>query len=210
MAKERLGIYGGAFSPIHEGHIRASLAFIEAMELDKLLVIPTGNPPHKTIEDATAEERFEMTRLAFLETEAYKSGKLEVSDYEMTREGKSYTVYTLEHFASEDRELYLLVGTDMFLTLERWFRAADIFGLASIVLMRRENDEENKVQIEIKKEKYRNEFGARIYEIDEPPTVISSTELRSRIIGGRETAEFIPDSVTDYINKKNLYKENGK
>lgn len=207
MKKEKLGIYGGSFSPIHDGHVRAALIFLETMELDKLLVIPTANPPHKTVEGATAEERFEMARLAFCETDAYKSGRLEISDYEMTVEGKSYTVYTLEHFASADRELYMLVGTDMFLSLYRWFRAETIFALTNIVLMRRECDTEVGAAIAEKRREYEEKFGARIYEIDEVPLVISSTEIRSKLRAGDGTEEHIPDAVEKFIRDKNLYKD---
>ena len=207
MPKEKIGIYGGSFSPIHEGHVRAALAFLDAMKLDRLLIIPTGNPPHKTVEGASAEERFEMTRLAFCETPAYKSGKLSVSDYEMTREGKSYTVYTLEHFSSPDRELYMLVGTDMFLSLHRWYRAQDIFRLTNIALMRRENEDANTAAIAEKKRDYTERFGARIFELDEPVTEISSTELRRRISDGSEREELIP-SVVEIISTKRIYTGN--
>lgn len=207
MAKEKLGIYGGAFSPIHEGHVRSALAFLEAAKLDRLLIVPTANPPHKTVEGASARERFEMVRLAFENEAAYIDGRIRISDFEMTREGKSYTVYTLEHFASPERELYMLVGTDMFLSLHRWFRAQDIFRLARIVLMRRENETENDLLIEEKKKQYTESFGACVYEIQQTPTVISSTELRCRLRGGSESEELIPDAVEAYIRKNNLYKD---
>lgn len=207
MAKEKLGIYGGAFSPIHEGHVRSALAFLEAAKLDRLLIVPTANPPHKTVEGASARERFEMVRLAFENEAAYIDGRIRISDFEMTREGKSYTVYTLEHFASPERELYMLVGTDMFLSLHRWFRAEDIFSLARIVLMRRENETENDLLIEEKKKQYTESFGACVYEIQQTPTVISSTELRCRLRSGSESEELIPDAVEAYIRKNNLYKD---
>jgi len=206
MAKEKLGIYGGSFSPIHEGHIKSALAFLEVMRLDKLLIVPTANPPHKTVDGATADQRFEMARLAFEKEAAYIDGRLEISDFEMKREGKSYTIYTLEHYCSDDREPYMLFGTDMFLSLHRWYRAEDIFRLCKIVLMRRENDVENDVPIEEKKREYRDRFGADIYEIKEPPTVISSTELRLRIRLGDESDNLIPPAVKEYIRKNNLYK----
>lgn len=204
--KERLGIYGGTFSPIHSGHVKAAYAFLDAMELDKLLVIPTAIPPHKApVEGASAADRIKMARLAFLDGEAYKSGRLEVSDYETTLSGKSYTVYTLEHFFSPDRELYLLVGTDMFFTLGRWYRAEDIFRLSTIVLMRRETDTFNLPLIKEKSAEYRERFGARICEIDEPPIVVSSTELRERLTGHCGTDDLIPEAVARYIEENNLY-----
>lgn len=199
----KLGIYGGTFSPIHMGHVRAAEAFLEAMALDRLLVIPTAVPPHKAeVAGADAAARLTMVRLAFADSDA----RLAVSDYEISREGKSYTVYTLEHFTAPDTTLYLLVGTDMFLTLAKWFRAADIFRLADIVLMRRETDAGLTGLLSETAADYRARFGARIHEIDEPPLVISSTELRERLRAGLPTDGMLPDAVAEYIAKNNLYR----
>ena len=143
-----------------------------------------------------------MTRLAFADSDARPA----VSDYEISREGKSYTVYTLEHFTAPDTTLYLLVGTDMFLTLAKWFRAEDIFRLADIVLMRRETDAGLTGLLSETAADYRARFGARIHEIDEPPLVISSTELRERLRAGLPTGGMLPDAVAEYIAKNNLYR----
>ena len=205
---KRLGIYGGSFSPIHSGHVKAAQAFLESMELDKLLIMPSGLSPHKPKDPfATGEDKLNMCRLAFEGCEAYSKGRISVSDFEVRREGKSYTVYTLEHFASRTEKLYLLVGTDMFFTLSKWFRAEDIFKLADIVLMRRENDPVNTPLIKKTRAEYENSFGARIHEIDEPPIVISSTELREKLEAGLPFEEFVPASVGDYIRENNLYKK---
>jgi len=199
----KLGIYGGTFSPIHTGHVRAAGAFLDAMALDRLLVIPTAVPPHKAeVAGADAAARLTMARLAFADSDA----RLAVSDYEISREGKSYTVYTLEHFTAPDTTLYLLVGTDMFLTLAKWFRAEDIFRLADIVLMRRETDAGLTGLLSETAADYRARFGARIHEIDEPPLVISSTELRERLRAGLPTGGMLPDAVAEYIAKNNLYR----
>jgi len=199
----KLGIYGGTFSPIHMGHVRAAEAFLDTMALDRLLVIPTAVPPHKAeVVGADAAARLTMARLAFADSDA----RLAVSDYEISREGKSYTVYTLEHFTAPDTTLYLLVGTDMFLTLAKWFRAEDIFRLADIVLMRRETDAGLTGLLSETAADYRARFGARIHEIDEPPLVISSTELRERLRAGLPTGGMLPDAVAEYIAKNNLYR----
>ena len=199
----KLGIYGGTFSPIHMGHVKAAEAFLEAMALDQLLVIPTAVPPHKAeVAGADTSARLEMVRLAFAGGDA----RLSVSDYEIGREGKSYTVYTLEHFAAPETTLYLLVGTDMFLTLDKWFRAEDIFRLADIVLMRRETDAGMTGMLAETAAGYRARFGARIHEIDEPPLVVSSTELRERLRTGMPTDGLLPGAVADYIAKNKLYR----
>ncbi len=208
IPKERLGIYGGAFSPIHSGHVRSAHLFLEKMNLDRLVVIPTAVPPHKPmIADATVEQRLEMTRLAFEDSPAYKDGSIEVSDFEAVSKEKSYTVLTLEHFAAPNRELFLLVGTDMFFTLGKWYRSGDIFSLADIVLIRREADEINTPAIEQKKAEYTEKFGARVHEIPETPIVISSTELRSSLKANEEIEDYIPVRVARYIKENGLYRK---
>ena len=105
----RVGIYGGTFSPVHNGHVAAAKAFMEQMWLDILYVIPTGVTPHKTMKgDATARDRLEMCRLAFADVEG-----VIVSDLEMKREGKSYTVDTLREMNDPAGRLFFLMGTDM-------------------------------------------------------------------------------------------------
>ena len=98
----RLGIYGGTFSPPHKGHVEAAEAFSREMKLDKLLIIPTFVPPHKTTaDDATPEQRLEMCRLAFSHIK-----NAEISDMEIKRGGTSYTYLTLEELSSRDVELF--------------------------------------------------------------------------------------------------------
>ncbi len=199
---ERLGIYGGTFSPLHNGHVRAARAFLESVELDRLLIIPTAIPPHKSeVDGATPSQRLEMLRLAF---EGFDS-RLEVSDLELRREGKSYTVLTLEELSRPARELVLLVGTDMFLTLDRWYRASDIFRLATIALMRREADAATGLELSRRKALYEREFSARVLELDRPPFEVSSTELRALIASGGEVRSLMPPAVFDYIARNRLY-----
>ena len=108
----RVGIYGGTFSPVHNGHVAAARAFMEQMWLDILYIIPTGVTPHKIMKgDASARDRLEMCRLAFEGMEG-----VIVSDLEMRREGKSYTVDTLRELYDPSGRLFFLMGTDMLLT----------------------------------------------------------------------------------------------
>ena len=115
----RVGIYGGTFSPVHNGHVAAAKAFMEQMWLDILYVIPTGTSPHKEMDgEATGADRLEMCRLAFADVEG-----VIVSDCEIRRSGKSYTVDTLREFYAPEHRLFLLCGTDMMLTLDTWYQA---------------------------------------------------------------------------------------
>ena len=121
----RIGIYGGTFAPVHKGHVAAAEAFFRQMELDLLYVIPAGIPPHKQI-DASDDpiHRLRMCELAF---DGMKN--VIVSDMEIRREGKSFTVDTLRALSAEDRRLFLLMGTDMMLTLDSWREPDEIFRL---------------------------------------------------------------------------------
>lgn len=203
----KLGIYGGTFSPIHNGHMKSALEFLRQIELDKLLIIPTAKPPHKAeVAGATAEDRLAMTKLAFSECEEFKAGKIEVSDFEITKGDKSYTVHTLEHFTCEGQRIYLLMGTDMFLTLDKWYRAEDIFALADIVLFRREKDADALAEIMEKDREYKEKFSAKTHFIEGTPIEVSSTELRQKISGGENVSELVPRMVLGYILEKRLYK----
>ena len=115
---DKLGIFGGTFNPIHNGHVSLAKHYIQALGLDELLVIPTKQPPHKSAPDlAPASARLRLCRLAF-------AGVPEavVSDMEIVRSGKSYTVDTVAQLRAmyPHAELYLLVGSDMFLTFSQW------------------------------------------------------------------------------------------
>ena len=128
----RIGVYGGTFNPPHLGHITAARAVFDLLKLDKLLLIPTGRPPHKQLPEGspTPEQRLEMTRLMAEETGV----ETEVLDLEMHREGRSYTSDTLArlHEQYPGDELWLLMGTDMFLTLQDWHAPEEILSLAGV------------------------------------------------------------------------------
>ena len=130
----RIGVYGGAFNPPHLGHITAARAVSGLLKLDKLLVIPTGHPPHKTLPPGgpTPEQRLEMTRLAM--EQAGLKDRIEVLDLEIRREGNSYTADTLARLKEQypEDELWLLMGADMFLTLQSWRQPERILSLAGI------------------------------------------------------------------------------
>ncbi len=194
----RLGIYGGTFSPPHKGHIEAAEAFSKEMRLDKLLIIPTFIPPHKTaIGDASPEDRLEMCRIAFSHIP-----HTEISDIEIMRGGKSYTYLTLEELKNDENELFFLCGTDMILTFDLWKRYEYIFSLATICYVRRECDENNSLKIKEKTEQY-EKLGAKIAEIHLDINQISSSEIRADIT--RCAGDFLTFGVLDYIKKNDLY-----
>lgn len=197
----KTGIYGGTFSPPHLGHYLAARAFLENVELDELLIIPALVPPHKQIayEDDPVS-RLEMCRLAFANLD-----KTSVSDIELNRGGKSYTVMTLRELTRKGRELYFLCGTDMMLTIDEWYCPEEIFRLAHIVCMRRESDAENTEKLENKMKLYREKFGASVSLIDAPSFELSSSEVREAIKEGRDTKDMLQREVDEYIRKKGMY-----
>lgn len=200
--KTRLGIYGGTFSPPHLGHVKAAREFIKAAELDRLLIMPTFLPPHKDGENIVdADSRLEMCRLAFSELPL-----TEVSDFEIGKKGKSYTYITLSELSSPEHELYFLLGTDMFLTLDRWREPQTIFNLATVVLIRRESESALDPEIEKKADEYKRRFGARLLFIRTDALVISSTEIRERIASGKSTDGLLAPSVREYADSGLLYR----
>lgn len=197
----RIGIYGGTFSPPHNGHVAAAKAFMEQMWLDFLYVIPTGTPPHKEMSvSVDAAHRLEMCRLAFADVEG-----VYVSDVEMRRQGRSYTVDTLRELAGEDRRLFLLCGTDMMLTLDQWRAPEEIFKLSYPVYIRREKDAILDKKIVQKIADYNQKYGKVVRRIVTEPIEISSSLVRERLRNGEEVSHLIPTSVEKYIRDNHLY-----
>ena len=197
----RIGIYGGSFSPIHNGHIKAVKAFLEQMQLDFCYVIPTFIPPHKATSGVIDPmHRIRMCELAFEDTDG-----IVVSDIEIKRGGTSYTVDTLRQLSGEDKRLFFLMGTDMLLTLDTWRAPDEIFRLCYPVYMRRESDSANDSAIVAKIAEYRKKFGKTVMKIVADPIEVSSTVVRNRIASGEDVSTLIPKAVEDYIRKNRLY-----
>ena len=198
----RVGIYGGTFSPVHNGHVAAAKAFMEQMWLDILYIIPTGVTPHQDMKgDATAADRLEMCRLAFAGMEG-----VIVSDLEMRREGKSYTVDTLRQLYDPDGRLFLLMGTDMLLTLDKWREPEEIFRLCYPVYIRREEDGALDAAIVEKIKSYQEKYGKVVRRIVAPAIEISSTDVRAAVAEGFPIEGAVPSSVAAYIRDRGLYR----
>ena len=197
----KLGIYGGTFAPIHNAHVRVAKAFYNALDLDKLLIIPAGIPPHKQIaDDDLPEKRLHMCQLAFDGCDG-----IEISDMELKREGKSYTVMTLRELSNENTDIYMLCGTDMILTFDQWFCFEEIFRLCTLVYVRRENNPEITEKIREKVDTFRSKYGARIIELASETLEMSSTEIREAVKRGEDISAVVPSRVAEYIKKNRLY-----
>lgn len=199
-----IGIYGGTFDPPHAGHIAAAQAAMETLHLDKLLLIPDAQPPHKQLPQgsATPQQRYDMTVLAT----ASLGKRAEVSDMELRRAGVSYTADTLAALRAQYPEdtLYLLMGSDMFLSLHTWRRPEDIIALAHIAPFSRETEDES-AAFDAQKAYLEQHFAAQVTVIPNPQVVeVSSTEIRARLARG-QGGELLPPPVWGYIQRERLY-----
>ena len=189
----KIGLFGGTFNPVHNGHINLVKNFKEKLSLDKVLVIPTAVPPHKQAESlVSSEDRLNMCRLAF-------SSLAEVSDVEIERGGRSYTVETLEELKKvyKDDDLYFLVGSDMLLSFKRWYRWEDILTMCTLCATDRDNEETCRDADE--------DFFSKIIFCDFPKTVVSSSEVREKLSDGNDVSDLVPEEVVKYIREKGLY-----
>lgn len=195
----KIGIYGGSFNPVHNGHIHLALTAVRELGLDRVFLVPSGVSPHRSSEEyVSGEDRLAMLRLAAREHE-----KLEVCDYELRQPGRSYTIYTVEHFRSlfPEDELYLLVGSDMLMSFDTWNRYEDILRQVTLaVVSRNEGDIE---ELEKKSEELRKYGKITVLRAD--PVVISSTEIRKKIAKNEKFSCYLDENVVQYIRSGNLY-----
>lgn len=197
---QRIGIMGGTFNPIHIGHVIAAQEVLFKMNLDNIIFIPTGNPPHKRQKDLiSADHRYEMVRLAIC-----KNNQFSISDLEIKREGRTYTYDTLTelHKTYYGNKLFFIIGFDTLKDLDSWRRINDVCKMVSFIVVNRGNSTSEVIEeIEDKKKKY----SADITLVDIPDIEISSTEIRKRILNGETIKYLVPDEVEAYIRLKGLY-----
>ena len=198
---ERIGIYGGTFNPPHLGHIQAAKAAVQALDLTRLLLIPDNIAPHKELPPGSPvpEQRLEMLRLA-----TQDAPELEVSDLELRREGVSYTFETVLALSEQypEAQLFLLMGTDMFVSFDTWKNTDIILSHAALgVLCRGEKGEQEAIA---EKAAQLSAGGARVELVNNPVLAISSTQLR-RLIAFDCAEPFLPKPVAEYIRQHGLY-----
>ena len=202
----KIGIYGGTFNPPHLGHMAAAKTAAQVLGLDKLILIPAAEPPHKQLPEGSAspEQRLEMVRL--MADNLNMPGVVQVSDVELRRQGKSYTSDTLTVIKAfyPEAELWLFMGTDMFLTLQNWHKPERIMELAGICAFGR--TEQDGEELFAPQRKFLQEkYNARLTTITLPGLVdISSTQLREVLDDG-QGEEYLCPAVYGYILMNGLY-----
>lgn len=205
----KIGIYGGSFNPPHLGHLAAARAAVASLGLDKLVFIPAGEPPHKKLDphSPTRAQRLAMTAIAA--DQLLMPAVTEVWDTELHREGKSYTADTLEEAAQRwpGDELWLLMGTDMFLTVQHWHEPEKILSLAGICAFGR-TEKDSEAVFAPQRDYLSRTFNAKTATISIPDLVdVSSTRLRGLLCQGTGR-EFLPQAVYGYILREKLYGTN--
>ena len=200
----KIGVYGGTFNPIHLGHMEAARFAVEYLGLEKLYLIPAGIPPHKQLgpDAPSPEQRMEMARLAAEDI----GPAVHVSDVELRRKGRSYTLDTLRELKKHHPEdqLYLLMGTDMFLSFQNWREPEELAKLCTLCAFGR-SEADTEELFAIQREHLSKTFGAECVTLTLPHiTDISSTQLRDRLRRG-EGREFLAPAVYGYILRKGLY-----
>ena len=203
----KIGVYGGTFNPPHLGHLTAARAVFELLGLDLLLLIPAGLPPHKELPagSPTPEQRLEMTRLAG--EQLGLGDKVRTLDIELERGGRSFTSDTLAQLKAQypDSELWLLMGTDMFLTLQAWHEPEKILSLAGIAAFGRTEEDTEELFSAQREYLYKTYPQARIFTLTIPGVIdVSSTELREKLAKG-EGGNLLAPAVYGYILREGLY-----
>lgn len=197
---ERIGIFGGTYNPPHLGHVQAAVYGKNTLNLDKLYLIPSYISPHKAIPEGspTPQQRLEMVQLAASGTD------IAVSDLELTRGGASYTYETVLSLKEQhpDSQIYLMMGTDMYLTLHTWREAKLLLSLVTPVVFYR-GDKGERECVEQKKQTF-EKMGIESVLLENPILQISSTQLRRMLVFGC-ASPFLSEDVESYIRENGLY-----
>lgn len=219
----RIGLFGGTFNPIHRGHLQVAEDVLQQFALERIYLIPSGLPPHKTHGIlAPADDRIEMVRIALKHHHA-----ISVSDMETRRCGPSYTIDTLIEFNAKfgaGAKIYFLVGIDAFLEIHTWKSYSQLFDLVDFIVMTRPQNEQPANPLQPAAQKYaRHHISSKytlcsdglalrhpekktIYLAAVTPVAIASSQIRDMIRNGQPIDLWVGPGVSDYIDQKGLYR----
>lgn len=201
----RTAIFGGSFNPVHKGHVNLVRETAEKNALDRVFVVPTYVSPFKKNSDvfvADGKDRIEMCRLAFREL-LYVT----VSDYEIKKGGVSYSVDTVTHFRESfpEDELFFIMGSDMLLSFDRWYRYKDILKMCSLIAASRESEGCDLDELKRKSDELSALGKVIVTEISAFP--VSSSEIREKILKNCDISCYMDKNVVKYINSGKIYKD---
>ena len=197
----KIGIYGGSFDPVHKGHKLLAENLSKEINADKVFIIPAAVSPFKNGAVASDADRLNMCRLAF------SDDIFEISDTEIKRGGKSYTVDTIREFKElyPEAELYLFMGDDMLLSFHRWYKYEEILRLCTLACGCRTDDTEKLSEMKAYSQEVLKLKEEEIVICHSEPIKISSTEIREQLKNG--SSDFIDEDVYKYIKSRGLYCE---
>ena len=191
-----VGLFGGTFDPIHNGHIEAANSAHLILKLDKVIMVPAGDPYLKRTKlVASPKERYRMVSLAI-----QKIPSLEVSDIEIFRSGPSYTIDTVRELKREGHEVIVLLGTDSIIEMDKWQNPDLLHSECEVVGLTRPGFQIDKSKSYLSRQR---KYSLRTIQVNSPE--ISSTRVRNLIQDGVDVADLIPQEVNEYIKKEKLY-----
>ena len=202
----KIGVMGGTFNPVHNGHLVTAQEALSQFKLDRVIFIPTGNPPHKVEKDiAAAEDRYIMTVIA-----TSSNSNFFVSRMEIDRKEKSYTIDTVRQLRKkhgENSSLYFITGADAILEILTWKNTNEIISLCKFIAATRPGYDMTRIE-DFRKKLFSSSEASykKIYIMEIPALSISSTDIRNRVRSGQPIDYLLPEGVSNYILKHGLYK----
>ena len=206
----KLGLFGGTFDPIHNGHLSMAVAFADELALDQVVFIPAGDPYHKSVATRTPAAK----RLAMVEAAISGAVRFAASDIDMVREGATYTVDTLQILRQyyPNAEIWWLMGMDSLLSMHTWHRYQDILKLANVAVAARNDEKIQQVAPEMRAlvaqglSQATSASKGQLRLLQWQPEDISSTQIRNAVKSGLAIDGWVPKPVRDYISTHGLYR----
>ena len=203
---KRIAIMGGTFDPIHFGHLIAAETVREKYNLDKVIFLPSGNPPHKDKRRVTSkEDRYNMVQMATASNQYF-----DVSRMEIDRDGYTYTIDTIREFvsvSSKGTNIYFITGADAVYDILTWKDADELLSVCRFIAVTRPGYNKKELEEEINTIKSNHKCNINILEI--PDIAISSTDIRQRVMKGSFIKYLVPEHVEAYIRKHAIYQNRG-
>ena len=204
-----IGVFGGTFDPVHNGHVLTISELLEKLPFEKILVIPNFQPPHRESSQVSYKHRYEMASMAFKDIP-----KTIVDNRESLREGPSYAIETVKEIMSEEEgvRVVMIVGSDSFVDIHSWYKWKDLINLVDFVIMKRPDlplskNKKAKDLVSVKgfKKDLFEDSKLNIFEIEVTPFKISSSSIREKIVKGKKIDHLVNTLVKEYIKKHGLY-----